>query len=55
MSRDVAIFSLSFFFFGQAKTLGIREATKDRSSAFSARRNWPLNAEDAATDAQSVF
>ena len=31
--RDVAIFSLSFLFFGNAKNLGTCEATKDRSSA----------------------
>ena len=36
--RNVIIFSLSFFFFGPAKKLGICEATKNRSSAFSKNR-----------------
>ena len=36
--RDVAIFSLSIFFFGCAKDLGICEATKDRSYASSNNR-----------------
>ena len=36
--RDVAIFSLSYFFFGRAKNLGICEATKDRSGASSRNR-----------------
>ena len=31
--RDVAIFSLSLFFFGRAKNLGICEDTKDSSGA----------------------
>ena len=37
-SHDVAIFSPSFFFFGRAKNLGICEATKDRSSVSSKKR-----------------
>ena len=36
--HDVAIFSLSLFFFGRAKNLGICEATKDRSGASSRNR-----------------
>ena len=36
--RDVAIFSLSFFFFGWAKNLGICKTTSDRSSASSRNR-----------------
>ena len=36
--RDVAIFSLSFFFFGSAKNLGICESTKDRSGVSSRNR-----------------
>ena len=37
--RDVAIFSLSFCFFGRAKNLGICEATKDHSGASSKNRS----------------
>ena len=36
--RDVTIFSLSFFFFGRTKNLGICKATKDGSCASSKKR-----------------
>ena len=50
--RDVAIFSLSFFFFGHAKNLGICEATKDRSGASSRNREQkePLEELQTGTD-----
>ena len=50
MPRDVAIFFLSFFFFGQAKNFGICEATKDRSDASSRNREKKEHLEDSDWD-----
>ena len=48
----VAIFSLSFFFFGHTKNLGICEATKDRSGSSSRNRKKeePLEELQTGTD-----
>ena len=47
--RDVAIFSLSFFFFGHKKNLRICEATKDRNSASSRNREQKEHLEELQT------
>ena len=47
--RDVAIFSLSFLFFGLAKNLGICEATKDSSGASSRNREQKEHLEELQT------
>ena len=52
-SRDVAIFSFSFLFFGRAKNLGTCEATKDHSGA-SSRKQGKEGASGGASDSDSL-